>query len=132
MLSQRNHRVRGVLSLPTSVAIWDARWRIRASRRCLMSQRIDGTQSSVAYFPDAVCQSYTLPRRPRRPRPSSWKASDWNAASVRSFVTYDALMKFPDLRCRGVALMNDAARHGDKLWSGCGTTRLGRLDCCTR
>jgi len=31
-------------------------------------------------------------------RPPLRKASDWNAVNVRSFVTYDALMKFADPR----------------------------------
>lgn len=101
MLSQRNHRVRdGVLS---SVAIWDVGWRLHVSRRCLMSQRIDGTHPPpfphifpMACLPKLHADDTPSPFLPAC-RPSSGKASDWNAASVRSFVTYDALMKFPDL-----------------------------------
>jgi len=103
MLSQRNHEF---CRSPSSVAARDACWRIRVSRRHLMSQRIDRTHPPpLPYFPDGlfakVAPRMILPD-PRSSLfavdPSSRKASDWNAASVRSFVTYDALMKFADPR----------------------------------
>lgn len=77
------------------------RWRIsRVSRRHLMSQRIDrGAHHSatITIFPMACLPKLRADVYSPSPEPLR-KASDWNAASVRSFVTYDALMKFADPR----------------------------------
>lgn len=61
------------------------------------TNRWDSPSTITIFSRWPVCRSYTSPIHPRR-SPSSWKAAEWNAAGVRSFVTYDALMKFADPR----------------------------------
>ena len=126
MLSQRNHKFTA-FDCSSNVAVWDARWRIRVvtrSRRRLMSQRIDRIHPPPSYFSYSLFAKVTrvIPDpliRPPRCEKHPIGTQRLFDPSLRMMHWWN--LRIRALRCRGVTLMNDTARHGDKLWSSCST-----------